>query len=363
MKDLSRFSLEEKAGQLFILGFRGFEPDSETRAVLEAVRPGGIVLSQRNIAGFDQINRLTASFLDARDVSPLVAIHQEGGPADRLKQLFSPLPSLGDIADAGLTATRLAARIIASELESIGVTVNFAPCLDLRTGPVLRQRTFASSPGAVTRFAAAFLEEFETRSVVLCPKHFPGLGAADRDAHFVLPRIDKPKRILLLEDIAPFANVARQARMMMVGHGYYPALSGDRPTPASLSAKAIEGLLRRRLGFKGVIVTDDLTMGAVSSLGLTPELFLKAVEAGNDMLLFSEATPLAEQAFLKIVRTARESTIFRTRLDEKVARILALKRNIQPVMRNRGLLRSRAIRQIERLQRIAGTPQTLVLNS
>src|SRR5688572_4470746 len=290
MKDLSRFSLEEKAGQLFFLGFRGFEPDAEARAVLESVRPGGIVVSQRNIASFDQINKLTSSFVEARDVPPLIATHQEGGAADRLKQLFSPMPSLADIADTGLTSTRIAARVIASELESIGVSVNFAPCLDLRTGPVLRERTFAATPGTVMRFASAFLEEFDGRSVFLCPGHFPGLGSADRDAHFVLPRIDKPKKLLLMEDVVPFANLAPKLRMMMVGHGHYPALSGDRPLPASLSPKIVDGLLRRKLGFNGVIVTDDLTMGAVTSMGLTPELFLKAFEAGNDMLLFSEAT-------------------------------------------------------------------------
>jgi beta-N-acetylhexosaminidase len=362
MKDLSRFSLEEKAGQLFFLGFRGFEPDADARGVLDAVRPGGILITQRNIASFDQINGLTASFAE-QEVPSLVGMHQEGGPGDRLKQLFAPLPQFAEIANSGLTSTRIAARIIASQLESIGVNVEFAPCLDLGTGPVLRHRTFAATPGTVTRFAIAFIEEFEGRSVFLCPKHFPGLGAAERDAHFALPVIVKPKKSLMLEEVAPFANVSSTVRMMMVGHGFYPAFSGERPIPASLSSRIVGGLLRRKLGFKGVIITDDLTMGAVSGLGLTADTLVKAVEAGNDMLLFSQATPLIEEALLKIVDAARQSPDFHARLDESVARILALKHDVPPFVRNRGLLRKRTIRQIERLQRIATAPEIPVLNS
>jgi beta-N-acetylhexosaminidase len=349
MKDVSRLSLEEKVGQLFFLGFHGHEPDRDARELLDVIRPGGIVLSRRNIETFEQTARLTSRFIEGRDNPALVAISQEGGASDRLRHLFAPIPSVSAASHAGMPHLRLLGRVIGAELQACGFNTLFGPVLDLATAePILKGRTLAASPSAVTRTGGAFIEEVHKSAILTCGKHFPGLGAVSRDPHFTLPRIEKSKKLLLMEDVPPFANNFAMLPLIMVGHASYPAF-GESPIPACLSSRIVDRLLRKKLGYSGVIVTDDMTLGAVTSLGLTPERFLEALEAGNDMLQFSQTTPLAEQAFQTILRAAKQSTALRNRITGSVQRILALKRRLQPSAGNRAVLRSRTLRHIERL--------------
>jgi beta-N-acetylhexosaminidase len=357
MKDLSRLALEEKVGQLFFLGFHGTEPDRETRELLDVIKPGGIVLSRRNIETFDQTTKLTSRFTESRDIPALVAINQEGGAADGLRQLFAPIPSMSDAVNGGMAQMRRLARVIGAEVQTTGFNTLFGPVLDLSTpGSIFQGRTFAASPAAATRSGSAFIEEVAESGTIVCGKHFPGLGGVQRDPHFTLPQVDKPRKILLMEDIAPFVNLFNMLPMIMVGHAYYPSLSESKPIPASLSSRIVDKLLRKRLGYQGVIVTDDMTLGAVSSLGLTPERFLEAFEAGNDMLLFSQTTPLVEQAFQTILRAARQNTALRNRITASVQRIYALKRRIPLPLRNRASARSRILRHIDRLSRNVEVP-------
>jgi beta-N-acetylhexosaminidase len=352
MKDPGRLTLEEKVGQLFFLGFSGPEPDRETRELLDVVRPGGIVLSQRNIESFEQTIHLTSNFVQGRDMPALVAVHQEGGAADRLKHLFAPLPALSEVASGGTLQLRQTARIIGAELAAAGFNTLFGPLLDLAVpGSILKDRALAATPASVTRLAKAFIEEVTGHGIFACAKHFPGMGTAERDPHFVLPHIEKPRKLLLMEDVPPFVNVFNAVPMIMVGHAHYPTLGETKPTPASLSPRIVDALLRRKLGYTGIIVTDDMTMGAVSSLGLTASRFLEAFEAGNDMMLFSQTTPLVEQGFQTIVRAAKKSVALRARIDASVRRIVSLKVRIQPAIQNRGYARTRVLRHIDKLSR------------
>jgi beta-N-acetylhexosaminidase len=352
MKNLLRLTLEEKTGQLFFLGFQGHTPDYEAREILQLVRPGAFVLHQRNIENLDQIHELTSSLRESSRIPALVAIGQEGGPVDRLKQIFAPLPSAAAVAAGGTAQIRLVARIIASELEATGFTVNLAPIADVAQDcSIDPARMFSTNPADVARYTAAFVDEMSRKHILSCAGHFPGLGAAASDAHFVLPRIERSRRQLAQEDLVPFVSLLNEAPMLMVSHAYYPAFGDDKPVPATLSSRIVEGFLRRKLGFRGVIVTDDLTMGAVSSLGLTPDLFLRAFEAGNDMLLFSQTTPLVEEAFRILVRAARRSPQLQKRIDESLERIIALKSkaNVEPP-RYRTHVKTRLVRQIEKLR-------------
>jgi beta-N-acetylhexosaminidase len=355
MKDARRLTLEEKVGQLFFLGFQGPAPDNETREIHQMIRPGGFLVAQRNIENFDQIYSLTASLREMSAIPALVAIEQEGGRVDRLKQVFAPLPSAAAAAAGGTAHVRVAARIIASELEATGFNVNLAPVVDVaQTNTISPDRMFSGNAAEVARLAGAFVDELAKKDIIACAKHFPGLGGATADAHFVLPRIDRSRRQLLQEDVLPFANLLEKVPMVMVSHAYYPAFGDDRQTPASLSSRIVEGFLRKKLGFRGLITTDDLTMGAISSVGLTPEVFLNAFEAGNDMLLFSQTTPLVEQAFGNLVRAVRASGALRKRLDESVERVIILKSRVPLTpLRYRSNLKSRLIRQIEKLRAAA----------
>jgi beta-glucosidase-like glycosyl hydrolase len=204
----------------------------------------------------------------------------------------------------------------------------------------------------VARLGLAFVEELSKRRVVACTKHFPGLGGAVVDPHFALPRVERNKRQLQQEDVIPFTGLFDDGGMILVAHAHYPGLGDEKPVPASLSTRVIEGLLRKKLGYKGLVVTDDLTMGAVTSIGLTPELFLRAFGAGNDLILFSQTTPLVEQAFKTILKEARTSAALRKRVDESVERILALKSRLEFMpLRYRTHLKARITRQIEKLRK------------
>jgi beta-N-acetylhexosaminidase len=367
MKEIHRLTLEERVGQLFWLGFQGPSPDANARGIIDVVHPGGFLLSQRNIESFDQVCNLTQSLANGNGVPALVGIAQEGGAADRLKQLFAPLPSVRQMAAEGTASLRTLVRIIASELEATGFNTGLSPVLDLHSADsIMRDRTLSSNPGEVTNLGKVFVFELAERGILGCAKHFPGMGSAVMDPHFVLPRIDKPRKSILLDDALPFLNMIDEVPMMMVGHAYYPGLgtglSDERPMPASLSPRVVGGLLRRKFGFEGVIVTDDLTQGAIHTVGLTSEIFLQAFEAGNDMMMFSQITPLVEHGFQSMVRAARQSPSLRSRIDTSVERILAMKKGIRmnPI-RNRAQMRTRLVRQIEKLslarrERVARQP-------
>jgi len=352
MKESYRLTLEEKVGQLFCLGFQGYEPDNETRDVFDVVRPGGFLLFQRNIEGFDQVYELNSRLHEMLSIQPFLAIDHEGGRVDRLKQIFGPIPSMPQLADSGTAQLRIGARIIAAELEATGFNVDFAPVLDLRrNGSIISDRSLSRDPVQVARFAAAFIEELSNRGILACGKHFPGLGGAVADPHFALPRIDNNKRLIMQEDIAPFVKLFDALGMIMIAHAHYPGLGDEKPVPASLSSRVIEGFLRKKLGYKGLVITDDLTMGAITSFGLTPELFLRAFEVGNDVLLFSQSTPLVEDAFRTILKAVRGSAALRERLDHSVERILTLKSRVgvEP-LRYRTHLKARISRQVEKLR-------------
>jgi beta-N-acetylhexosaminidase len=353
MKDTNHLTLDQKVGQLFVLGFQGYDLDRETRALLETIRPGGYLLFQRNIESFDQIYNLTNRLRDISATPAIVAIDHEGGRVDRLKQIFSPIPSLSELAEAGMAQLRLGSRVIAAELEATGFNLALAPVVDIRLpGSMMAQRCLAGDPADVSRLALAFIEELSKRGIVACAKHFPGLGGSIMDPHFGLPKIERNKRQIQQEDAVPFIKVFDEVGMIMVSHAHYPALGDEKPVPASLSTRVVEGFLRKKLGYKGLTITDDLTMGAVANLGLTPELFLRAFEVGNDLLLFSQTTPLAEQAFKAIVKAARHSPVLRRRVDESVERILALKGRMAFIpLRYRTHLKSRITRQIDKLRK------------
>ena len=352
MRDFTRLTLEERVGQLFFVGFQGTELTPDTAGVLERVRPGGIVCSQRNLESLDQIYNLNLKLQRSANVPLFLAINQEGGAIDRLRHVIAPIPSIADLADLGTSAVRAGARILASEIEATGLNTNLAPVLDLGLpDSIVRERTLGAGAGEVARLGRIFLEEFSRKKIFSCARHFPGLGGAHRDPHFALPRVERSRRELLAEDVVPFDALSDDVDMIMVSHGHYPSIGDIRPLPASLSLRVVDGLLRKTVGFEGIVVTDDLTMGAVTSLGLTPKIFLRALEAGNDMFLFSQTTPLLEEAFSFIVEAARADKKLRLRVDASVERIFERKQKIEFVpVRHRPHMKSRLTRQIDKLK-------------
>jgi len=317
--------LRRAAARLLTAGFAGQAPDDETERLLE-LGLGAVVLFSRNIEAPEQVLELTRA-LKRRAAGPLlVAVDQEGGKVARLRQGFTrwpPFRVLGNAGDAGLA--RDVGQALGSELAAVGVDWNFAPVLDVDTNPdnpVIGQRSLARDPERVASLGIAFAEGLLAAGVAPCGKHFPGHGDTRQDSHHELPRLPHTLERLQEVELVPFARaIAARIPALMTAHIVFEALDGERP--ASLSPAVVNGLLRGRLGFDGVVVTDDLEMKAIADHHAIEEVAVQALAAGVDLLLVCEHAELARRAMDAIVvavKSGRLSEAILLAASKRVAR-------------------------------------------
>ncbi len=291
-------NLEHRIGQLIITSIPGTRMDSETREFIKTIQPGGVLLDGQNIESAQQVLELTTELRAIIKVPPIVAVDQEGGRVDRLKSIFSPMPS-ADLLRASSDAS-IAARlgeIMAETLRTLGFNMNFAPVLDISVNDSadngLKGRYLGSTLAEVVRLAGAFLEGLQHGGVMGVGKHFPGLGPAAVDSHAELPTIDSSRDEILKKDLAPyielFSKINARLNALIVSHAHYPAFDGPAPLPASISKNIVTGLLREDLSFKGLSITDDMEMGAITRSRELPEAAISSVEAGIDMVLITNS--------------------------------------------------------------------------
>ena len=307
-------SIKRRAGHLLFIGLPGTRLDKRTRALLNEVQPGGVVLFGRNVESAEQVALLNAQIRDAVDHPILIGVDQEGGLVDRFRDICEPAPSAKAVRDAG--ASELAQKfgeLSARVLRLLGFNINFAPVLDLSGGNQengLRGRTFGRSPSEVSRLAGAYLDGLQKGHIIGCGKHFPGLGGADIDSHRRLPVVKHSWEEILERDLVPFMDLmfhrpGEHLHSLMVSHGAFPEVSefmqawfrrtGELPAlesfhqlPATISGNVVMRLLRLVLKFDGLVITDDLEMGAVVQTLSVAEASLRAIEAGSDMILICE---------------------------------------------------------------------------
>ncbi len=323
-------SLEEKVGQLFWIGFHGTTLDHPLGSLLERVRPAAIILFVRNIESAPQVSSLIRDVNGMLRIPPFVALDQEGGRVNRLKPILGPIPANLDLAirrnPAG--AVKRQAGAMAAALRTLGFNVNLAPVLDL-SGPDARNgigdRSFGEDPRTVCRLGRIFLEAHLKAGVVPVGKHFPGLGSARGDTHLTLPVISKSRARLYDEDLLPYRRLRRLLPIIMAGHASYPALQGGSPGPATLSRGVIDDLLRHRLRYRGMIVTDDLEMGAIEQKQGAAAQALAALAAGNDGLMFCGSEEKIFAAYEGVLAAARRREIDPKRLARSLDRIAAVK--------------------------------------
>jgi beta-N-acetylhexosaminidase len=317
-------------GQLLSVGFDGPAPPAELLARIAASEVGGVMLFRPNIAAPPQVASLVATLRAAAppDAPLLVSIDQEGGLVQRVRApatVWPPMLAVGEARDLALTTA--VGRALGEELAALGIGWNFAPVLDVHTNPdnpVIGNRAFGTTPEAVTAQALAFWRGLRAAGLVGCGKHFPGHGDTHTDSHLDLPVVAHDLERLRRVELAPFAAAARAGmEALMTAHVLYPALDPDRP--ATLSHRIATELLRGELGFRGVLVSDDLGMKAVADRYSIEELAVLTIEAGADHLLVRE--PLARQiaAFEALVHAAEARSEFRARVEESAARVAALK--------------------------------------
>ena len=316
-------STDYGAGKLLMVGLEGPDLTRPERDFLERCRPAGVILFGRNIDSGDR-GRLKALTAEIRalcqtpgdPVGPLIAIDQEGGRVARIKGSF---PNRGPalLLEGGATSFEALSKIraygqeVAEALVDLGINVNFAPVVDLLTEPrntAIGDRCFGTTAEQVILRAGAFLEGLSEGGVLGCLKHFPGQGHAQIDTHLGTAVIDVDRETLLTRELAPFRALHPKAPMIMVAHGVYPVLDSK---PASLSAKMMTDLLRGDLGFAGMVVSDDMLMGAIpQEEDVWTDLLVQSVRAGADLLLVCKGLDRIQLAWTALAEKASRDPAF-----------------------------------------------------
>lgn len=327
---LSDLTPEQKVGQLFFIGIPGPTVDDGTHSLLEDVPAGGVCLFARNIRDARQTRELNDE-LRLRLRKPLLSIDQEGGVVDRLRRVMTPMPAANKVRTA-VEAMGLA-RIIAETLLILGFNMDFAPVVDVLNDDRLKfsnglfPRVFGRSEDAAADLAGSFLATLQNIGVLGCLKHFPGLGASNVDSHEELPHVLVDEAEFEKIDLHPYQALLNEAHAIMIAHAAYPKLSlqqmdrSGKLLPSSLSSNFITTLLRRRLGFDGLVITDDLEMGAIVKNYGIGDACKMAISAGADMLAICADPAAIREGFSAVLAGVESGEIPEERLDDSVARI------------------------------------------
>jgi len=324
-------------GQLLIIGFDGTEMSPRLSSLLTRIQPAGVILFARNIANAEQTYRLLKECRACVSTPLFASVDLEGGLVDRFREAIGPTPSAADVfATGNRRLFRKHGKIIGESCRMLGFNVNFSPVLDLAfeaSRTVMRSRAVSADPKQVVAYASEFLAGLRARGVVGCGKHFPGLGEANLDTHHELPSVTKAWKKLWKEDLYPYCALRRQLPMILVGHANYPEITRDA-SPASLSKKWVSDILRARIGFRGLIVSDDLEMGGVLKAAPIEQATVEFIRAGGDLALLCHKEGSILRSYEALTKEAERDHKFARRAKESAARVLAFKRK-SPEMNRR----------------------------
>lgn len=326
-----------QVGQLIIFGFNGLELSARLRTMLATLQPAGVILFARNIRDARQTWTLLHDCTRAVATPMFLCVDVEGGTVDRLKDVIAPAPAVAEVAASGNRKLfRLHGRIIGDEVRALGFNTDFAPVVDLGLEPsrsVLGSRTVSADPKETVVYAREFLRGLKDAGVLGCGKHFPGLGEANLDTHQELPTIKKSWARLRKEDLHPYFALHRQMPFIMVAHAAYPEVTGDT-TPATLSKKWLSGILRRRIGYRGLIISDDLEMGGVQNVAPIEEAAVQTIEAGADIFLVCHNEEYVWRSYEAVLSRAERDRRFARRVAESAARVLSFKKRAKELKRH-----------------------------
>ncbi len=324
-------TLESLIGARLAVGIPGPDPTQETIETLRQTHAQSLVLFRRNISSHPQLAQLIQRLEEALGWRLLVMIDHEGGEVVRFQQGVTLFPDARTQAAQGSAIVEHQGAVEADELKRMGIHVNLAPCVDVvmeGSDPIIGTRSYGSDPEAVSKLAVARLHGLQSHGVAACVKHFPGLGAVPRDPHKALPTISLDWPTMERVHLPPFrAAIAAGVASVMSSHVCYPALGDPGGLPATFSLRLIRELLRKRMGFQGVILTDALEMGALRTFGTIGEAAVRSAEAGHDVFLICTAN-LDDQkvAFSSLQRAYRNGRLARTELEASVERVANLRK-------------------------------------
>jgi len=335
---LEALSPAKLAGQLLVVGFEGAELPAELRVALAAGERAGVILFRRNLkqglSGLVELQGLCGQIAELAppELPPLITIDEEGGRVARLHPPALRLPPMRGIASLGdRPLLERVGAVLGAELACLGLTMNFAPVVDVDTNPdnpVIGDRAFSRDPAEVVESAAAYLRGLRAGGVQSCLKHFPGHGDTLLDSHLALPTVGHERARLEAVELLPFRRLAPLADSMMTAHVVYPALDAERA--ATLSPRIAGDLLRRELGFEGVLFSDDLEMQALAGHAAPEESAPVAILAGCDVLLVCSRADAAARVHEVLRRRIEGDAPFRARCLEAGRRSLELRRRCRP---------------------------------
>lgn len=326
-KIVASMSKTEKIGQMVMIGIQGTKVDDDSLYMLNQYHMGGVILFDRNMESPEQVKQLTSDLqAQSNEKVPLfIGIDEEGGDVVRMAEKLTPPPSQKEIGATGdIEQAKTWAIKTAKSLKDMGINVNFAPVADVGSND---KRSYSTDANTVIDFVRAATKGYQQENIIYSLKHFPGIGKGKVDSHIDSSSIDVTKEILMAEDILPFKTIIDENDpndyFILVSHLKYPAL--DEEYPASLSSKIMIDLLRNELGYKGIIITDDMEMGAVANHNDFRSIGVNAVKAGADIVLVCHEYEHQQEVYLGLLDAVNNGEISQERIDESIKRIIKVK--------------------------------------
>lgn len=317
-----------------IMGFGGADLSVRLRTMLATFQPGGVILFGRNIADAAQTHHLLRQIEKAGSTPLFRCVDMEGGTVDRFRDVIAPIPSAYEVARTGsVKLFRKHGELIGRQLRALGFNTDFAPCVDLRlleSVAVLGPRSVSSDPRETVCYAREFLAGLIRGQILGCGKHFPGLGGANLDSHDALPSVGRTWKQVWDQDLLPYCRLRRDFPFVMAAHVSYPRITRDK-SPASLSKKWITAVLREKIGYKGLVISDDLDMGGVLNSVPIEEAAVQTLKAGSDMFLVCQKEESVWRAFEAVLQHAERFKPFAALIAAKAKRVSAFKARSAPV--------------------------------
>ena len=327
-KLVANMSDADKVGQLMMIGIHGKSLNDDAKFMLNEYRVGGIILFDRNMESKDQVKTLITDINKAgksAGLTPLfLGIDQEGGAIARMDDKLIKVPPAEEVGKEPVEQAAALAREVGTELKELGFNINFAPVADLG---LTYGRSYSTNPDEVVRYASAVGKSYDEAGLWYSYKHFPGIGKTDVDLHADTSIVPVSKETLLSEDTKVFVDLIKQSKpntyTIMVSHAMYPQIDPDHPS--SLSKAIITDWLRKDMGYNGVVVTDDMDMGALAKHYTFGDMAVQSILAGSDILLVCHEYEHMQEAYNGLMKAVKDGRISKERLDESVKRILLMK--------------------------------------
>ena len=327
-KLVANMSDADKVGQLLMIGIHGKTLNDDAKFMLNEYRVGGIILFDRNMESKDQVKSLIIDINKtgkSAGLTPLfIGIDQEGGAVARMEDQLIKIPPAEELGKEPIEQAVSLAKQSGTELKDLGFNINFAPVADLG---LTYGRSFSTNPDDVVRYASAVGKAYDEAGLWYSYKHFPGIGKTDVDLHADTSVVPVSKETLLNEDTKVFVDLIKQSKpntyAIMVSHAMYPQIDADHPS--SLSKAIITDWLRKDMGYDGVVVTDDMDMGALAKHYTFGDMAVQSILAGSDILLVCHEYEHMQEAYNGLMKAVKDGRISKERLDESVKRILLMK--------------------------------------